>query len=303
MVRVIDLHNHLETLPHWASFRSKLQGHVYSLEGHIKEDTQVILGVAMYIQIYQGFDELLVQIKNLKKEIARFGKQVRLITRKEDLIGDFKVGIILHLESARILTNYQTQLIQLYDLGIRGIIPSHFKDNFIGNSCDDPLRRLKIKSADHGMSEEGYRLIDKMNSLGMWADLSHTMDVTAEQMLKMANEVMVSHVAIRDLVPRMRNKPISFLQDVAKKGGIFGLTPWQHLIGNSEKSYGETLKYILDQGLESAICIGTDLGAPIKTHLRLKSTFDCATQAQSFSASQKIIWDNAFNFYHRVLPS
>jgi microsomal dipeptidase-like Zn-dependent dipeptidase len=302
MNKIIDLHSHLETLQKWASFRNLIQGHLYSIKGHHHPQYQTIISLAMYAQIYQGYDDIVLQIKNVKKEMATFGDQVRLITKKADLEGDYKVGIILHVESGRVITNPHVQLPHLYELGIRGIIPIHFKDNQLGNSCDDPFRRTKIKRIDNGMTEEGHRFITEMNRLGMWVDLAHTSDTTADQMLELAKEVMVSHVGIRDLVPRARNKGLNFLQKVAKKGGIFGLTPWQHLIGNDEDAYYNVLKLSLENNLKHAVCIGTDLGAPIKTHGTIKSMYDCGKVAENFSEEQMIKWENAFHFFERVLP-
>ena len=231
------------------------------------------------------------------------GPDVRLITKKADLEGEYKVGCHLHIESARTLKDPEVQLPHLWELGIRGIIPIHFVDNYIGNSSDDLWRRLKIKRKDSGLTAEGKKFIQIMNELGMWVDLSHTMDTTANEILDIANEVMVSHVAIRDNVFRMRNKSINFLKNVADKGGIFGLTPWQHLIGNEKEGYDKVIQLSLDYDLKHAVCIGTDLGAPIKTHKTIKSVFDLGKIADKYSEhAENIKWNNAFDYFQRVLP-
>lgn len=303
MEKIIDLHTHLDTLPSFASLRNKIQGHVYTIKEHIKKDTQCILGVAIYVQAYQNYDDMVLMINNLKKEINSFGDEIRLITKKADLHGDYKVGITMHIESARILTDFENQLPHLYKLGVRGIIPIHFKDNFIGASCDDLFRRAKIKKADHGLSQKGKNFIKLMNELHMWVDLSHTMDTTADEMLELANEVMVSHGAIRDIVNQKRNKDIDFLKKVAAKGGIFGLIPWQHLIGEDKNSYHHVVETAIEYGLHHSACIGTDLGAPIKTHQDIKSLFDLGEIISEFKEyEQNIKWENAFHFFERALP-
>lgn len=303
MEYIIDIHTHLELLQDIFSLRNKLQGHLYSLKGHVRENTKVILGVAIYCQVYQSYEDMIAQIKTLHAQIDSFGDDVRLITKKADLEGDYKVGIIIHVESARILTNPEVQLPKLWELGVRGIIPLHFVDNFIGNSCDDPLRRAKIKRVDTGLTPRGRDFIKQMNELGMFTDLSHTMDTTGEEILELANEVCVSHVSIRDNQNKMRNKPIDFLKKVAAKGGIFGLIPWQHLVGTDDDGFEKSLQTVLDYGLHHSACFGTDLGAPIKTHENIKSVFDLGKIADKYPEhAQNIRWDNAFHFFQRALP-
>lgn len=304
MEKIIDLHNHLETLHDILSLRNKMQGHIYSLKGHMKPNTKVIIGVAFYVQPWQSYDDLVLQIKTFIKQINDLGPDARLITKKADLEGDYKVGCIMHVESARILKNPKVQLPHLWELGIRGIIPIHFVDNHIGASADDPLRRLKIKKVDNGLTDEGKEFIQIMNDLGMWVDLSHTMDTTADEILDLANEVMVSHVAIRDNVPKMRNKSINFLKNVADKKGVFGLIPWQHLIGNQEDGFNKVIELSLDYDLKHAVCIGTDFGAPIKTHEKIKSLFDIGKIVDQYKDdAQNIKWDNAYHFFERALPN
>lgn len=303
MEKIIDLHTHLETLQDIYKLRSQLQGHIYSIKEHIKEDTQVILGVAMYVQVYHNYDDLILQIKTLKNEIDSFGDDVRLMTKKADLEGEYKVGIILHVESARLLTNPEIQLPHLWEQGIRGIIPVHFTDNDFGNTYDDPRRRLHIRNNDTGISKDGKNFINIMNDLGMWVDLSHTTDNTFDDMCELANEVMVSHGAIREHTMRLRNRSIAQLKKLASKGGIFGITPWQHLIGTDEDAYKQVLQISLDYGLIHAVCFGTDFGAPIKSHKSIKGIFDLAKIADKLkNDAEKIKWENAFHFFQRVLP-
>lgn len=295
---IVDLHTHLETLNPIVSFRNKIQGHLYSVTGHLNKDYKVILSAAMYVQVWDNYEALKQMTIDFTEVINKFGKDVKLITSTEDLNSEYKVGIILHIESARTLKNYKVQVPELFKLGVRGIIPIHFKDNQFGNSSDDPFRRLKIKRKDTGITEDGKELMKICNELGMWVDLSHTTDKTGYEMIEIANEVMVSHVAIRDIVNRPRNKDIKFLQKVASKKGIFGLTPWAHLVGGSVESFKHQLNFAIDNNLGKSICIGTDLGAPIKTATEIKSIFDIARVTKN----NDFIYENAWTFLNRALP-
>ena len=295
---IIDLHTHLETLNPIVSFRNKIQGHLYSIGGHINKDYKVILSAAMYVQFWDNYEDLKKMTTDFIEVINKFGEDVKLITNQDELNSDYKVGIILHVESGRCLKDYKNQIPELFDLGVRGIIPIHFIDNQFGNSSDDPFRRLKIKRKDSGITEDAKELITICNKLGMWIDLSHTTDKTGYEMIELANEVMVSHVAIRDLVNRARNKDIKFLQKVASKKGIFGLTPWAHLVGDSVESLKKHLSFAIENNLAKNICIGTDLGAPIKTTSEIKSIFDLA----NITKNNDFIFENGWVFFNRALP-
>jgi microsomal dipeptidase-like Zn-dependent dipeptidase len=294
---IIDLHTHLETLNPAVSFRNKIQGHLYSIKGHINKDYKVVLSTAMYVQYWNNYNDLKNMTSEFIKVINEFGGDVKLIKNAQDLNSEYKVGIILHVESARCLDDYKNQIPELYKLGVRGIIPIHFIDNQFGNSSDDPRRRLKLRTKDLGITQKGKDLISLCNDLKMWIDLSHTTDITGFQMMELANEVMVSHVGIRNLVNRVRNKEIKFLQAVSKKNGIFGLTPWSHLVGDSVESFKEQIQYATNNDLGSAICIGTDLGAPIKTNQKIKSIFDI----DNLIDNDSFIYKNAWEFFNRVL--
>jgi membrane dipeptidase len=303
MKQIVDIHHHIDTLQNFVLLRSKLQDHIYKLNDHITEDTQTILSVPVYAQAWQSYRDLISIIKNLKSRIDQTGSQVKLITTKSDLEGDYKLGIILHIESARLIKSPSEQLPELFDLGVRGIIPLHFIDNHLGQSYDDPRRRLGLRKKDTGLTDHGLKFIEHMNQHGMWVDVSHSTDQTGEDILNTANEVMASHIAIRDLTPKLRNKTIEFYKKLAEKKGIFGLQPWQHLIGNSEDAYFKHMNKAIEQGLEKSICIGTDLGAPIKTHHSIKSLYDCASVAEQFEQAELIVSKNALTFFKRALPN
>ena len=302
MKTLVDIHHHVDTLPSLLQLRNKGQGHIFALNNHLAEDYKTILSVPLYAQPGQNYDSLIQMIKLLKRRVDQAGSQARLILSKSDLSADFKLGVLLHVESARLIRKPENQLLELFELGIRGIIPLHFVDNQFGASCDDPLRTARLKRSDSGLTERGYLLIELMNKLKMWVDVTHTTDQTGLDILTCANEVMASHIAIRDLVPLKRNKPISFFKLLAEKNGIFGILPWQHLVGSQQDSYQQHIQTAIESGLANSLCIGTDFGAPIKTHTSIKSLYDCAKMVEAFDQAQLIQSENALRFFERALP-
>lgn len=296
---IVDVHHHLETLNELIQLRGKIQGHSLSLKSHMTPDSQVLLSVPLYVTFYRNYSDLKKMIREIKEQISESGEGFKLIVHKEDLKADFKVGVILHVESGRVLKNFNDQLEELFELGIRGVIPIHFIDNHIGTSCDDPFRRLQLKKIDHGLTEIGKHFIDKCNDLGLWVDLTHTSDKTGDEIMLLAKKVMVSHTGIREKVKIKRNKPIEFLKKVAKRKGLIGLSPWMHLCGSGLNDYKNLVNYAKLNNLEDFICIGSDFGAPIGTTGNIKSIFDISVEVND----KKFLYLNALKFFENNLPN
>ncbi len=302
MKKVVDLHTHLSNLDNWILTICKTFGQSFELEKHFISDTKIILSVCIYAIAYRKYDFITNQLKEFT-EAVKSHENIRIIKEAKDLEEDFQVGIVFHLESARLITNPKEMVPELFDLGIRGIVPIHFVDNIHGNSVDDPLRRINLKRRDSGISEICKELINVCNDKQIWLDLSHTTDKCGDQILDRANQVMVSHVGIRDIINRQRNKTIDCFKAVHEKGGIFGISPWAVLIGGKENSYREQFQYAIDHGLGEAVCIGTDFGAPVNTSKTTRSLFDMQRVAESLPVhGEDIAWNNAYKFLERALP-
>ena len=297
--KFVDIHHHLDTLNFFISLRARLKKHLITINDYKYSDRKTILSVPLYVNFYCNYDFLKEAVIKLKKEVKYAGEDVVLILGKNDLHKDFKVGIILHIESARTLKKFNEQLIELFDLGVRGVIPLHFKDNHLGNSCDDPFRRLNLKKDDLGITDLGVAFIDKCNQLGLWIDMTHTTNQTGDDFLKLANTVIVSHVGIKELVNVQRNKSLSFLKGLVEKDGLIGLTPWKHLVGSSKENFSNMVDYAINNGLENHICFGSDFGAPIDSTPFIKSVFD----VEKIIDHKGFIADNAFRFFDENLPS
>ena len=303
MNKIIDLHHHLDTLPYLFNLRNRLQSHKISLNDYLKDDQKVIISTAFYVSLFSDFQGLIEMITSIKSEALKLGNKVKIITSRDQLDDDYNLGLIFHVESARCLKDPINQMQQLFDHGVRGIIPMHFKDNHLGTSCDDIFRRIGFKKQDHGLTDLGEKFVQKCNELGIWLDVTHTTDQTADDILDSAKEVMVSHIGVREIKDLKRNKSIQFYKKLAKKQGVIGMIPWTHLIGEQKDQYKLQLKTLLSENLTSNIAIGTDLGAPIKTHSTIKSSFDLKQQIDGLPHAEDILWGNAYRFFKRALPN
>lgn len=303
MNKIVDIHNHLDTLSPIFRYRNKIQGHLLKMEDHIKEGTQCLINLAFYVQGYENFEDLIKLIQETRKKASLLGDRVQIIKNSKDLDKEFSLGLIFHVESGRTLKNYKKELPILRSEGVRGIIPVHFKDNHLGNSCDDIWRRIGLKKQDRGLSQKGKEFTKICNDLGFWLDLSHSSEKMGEDLLEYGEKVMISHVGVRELRNLKRNKPLSILKEIAKKNGLIGVIPWAHLIGNQKESFQETVSYLVKNELEDSLSFGSDFGAPIKTAKHLKSIFDLSREIKSIPFDpEKMRWKNPWAFFKRVLP-
>ncbi|MBT4791198.1 MAG: hypothetical protein HON90_06475 [Halobacteriovoraceae bacterium] len=299
--KLIDLHTHLDTLDDLFLIRSKSQNHLYKLEEHNIKGRKTILSVAIYTQFYQDHDKLIHIIKRLSARIDKLAGAT-LIKNKADLRSDFQLGVILHLESAHTFVNYEKELDQIFKLGVRGIIPVHFYNNKIGKSCDDLTPSFLKNKSQQGLTQFGIDFIKACNQRSIWLDVSHCTDQTTIDIIANADNVIASHIGMRELVSNKRNIPLSLIQKIIQKDGLIGLIPWQHLIGKQANAYQEQINYAIENNFVKNICIGSDFGSPIATHPKYRSIFDIErTIENNPDISDDMTWNNAYDFFSRCL--
>jgi microsomal dipeptidase-like Zn-dependent dipeptidase len=136
----------------------------------------------------------------------------------------------------------------------------------------------------------------------MWLDLSHATDKTSTDILKLAKHVVASHVGFRGIKDFKRNISLEVAKEIAHKGGLIGIIPWSHLSPSDESGHSTVIEFGLKHNLEKALCIGTDFGAPIKTHNTNRCVLDIALKVENDfpKYSDQILWKNAYSFYQKI---
>lgn len=104
----------------------------------------------------------------------------------------------------------------LFDKGIRYITLTHSKDNHISDSSYDQ------KYTHGGLSPFGYKVIDRMNQLGIMVDVSHVSDSAFYQAVKVSKApVIASHSSCRHFTPGFeRNVSDDMIKLLAKNNGV-----------------------------------------------------------------------------------
>jgi membrane dipeptidase len=159
----------------------------------------------------------LEQIDIARRVIARYPERLALATTSGDIRREFKagkIGSLLGIEGGHAIENSLGALRAYYDLGVRYMTLSHFKNNDWADAATDSVLH-------GGLTPFGKEVVHEMNRLGMLVDLSHVSPATmSDALTATAAPVIFSHSGARALVNHTRNVPDSILRRVTGNGGV-----------------------------------------------------------------------------------
>jgi membrane dipeptidase len=163
-----------------------------------------------------------------KGELLSWKKYVT--TKKSDVAGmaytpadvvklkaEGKRAVVLAIENGYPLGNDVNRVDEFYKIGVRYITLSH---NAANQVCDGS-REWKT-ACWHGVSPFGYKVIERMEELGMMVDVSHVSSEALKDVLKVAKApVIASHSACRALKPsQRRDLTDEEIKMIAANGGV-----------------------------------------------------------------------------------
>lgn len=155
---------------------------------------------------------------------------------------------------------------ELYNLGLRCIIPIYSHNNRYGGGC--------WEDQTTGLTDAGKEFITKAIELGIVIDISHSNDTTANDILDLLMElknthpnliVMASHSNSRALCNHPRNLTDELLLKLKELNGTVGVVALKTFSiksdnpnENYDKAYADQLKYIINLiGIDN-VCIASD---------------------------------------------
>lgn len=157
------------------------------------------------------------QIDVIKRLIARYPKELALVTTADEVIAERKRGRIAGLigvEGGHSIGSSLGVLRQLYALGARYMTITHSKNTPWADSATDAPNV-------GGLNDFGRDVVREMNRIGMIVDLSHVSEATMKDVLSVAKApVMFSHSGVRAVGGHPRNVPDSVLPLVKANGGV-----------------------------------------------------------------------------------
>ena len=155
----------------------------------------------------------------VEKLCADHPDKFSLANTPQEIETNFEKGLIslpMGLENGAPVESNLKNLNALFDKGIRYITLTHSKDNHISDSSYDQ------KYTHGGLSPFGYKVIERMNQLGIMVDVAHVSDSAFYQSVRSsAAPVIASHSSCRHFTPGFeRNVSDDMIKLLADHNGI-----------------------------------------------------------------------------------
>lgn len=162
--------------------------------------------------------------------------------------------IFLGLEGGRLLGENLARLRRLRSLGVRYLTLTHnLNTTWADSATDKPHLR--------GLGKFGIQVVKECNEIGVFIDISHASDATAEVALALSTQpVLATHSGCRELVHHPRNLPDHLIREIARKGGVIGVPFAKRFIGGDWHHISNHIDHICQvTGSCSYAAIGSDL--------------------------------------------
>ncbi len=184
-------------------------------------------------------------------------------------ISDARLGILLHIEGAEMISPHCTELPMLYERGIRSIGPVWSRPNCFATGI-----RFGWPSTNDigpGLTDAGGQLIRDCETLGIAIDLSHMNLRSFMDAADIATKPLIAtHCGCHALCKSARNLTDEQLRIVADSGGVVGVNFYTgDLRGDGQSGPDMPLDRLADHVLHMCEVMGDD-------HVALGSDFDGA---------------------------
>lgn len=210
------------------------------------------------------------------------------------------VAGMLGLEGAHCLENDLNNLDVFYQLGVRYIGLTHFFDNEWAGSAHG--------EAKSGLTDQGKKLIKKMDSLHIIIDLAHASPKAINDIfLLTSSPLIVSHTGVQGVCNNIRNLSDAQLLEIGRRNGIVGIGLWDKAVcGTDAAATAKSIRYVADKIGVEKVAIGSDFDGATT------ATFDVTglplvaieLEKQGFTRKEisMIMGENIRDFFIRNLP-
>jgi membrane dipeptidase len=191
-------------------------------------------------------------------------------------LDDERLGVLLHIEGAGMVSADCRELPMLYDRGIRSIGPVWSRPNVFATGI-----RFGWPSSNDigpGLTQAGRLLVRECERLGMAIDLSHLNERGFMDVADIATKPLIAtHCCAHALCESARNLTDKQLRIIADSGGVVGVNFYTgDLRGDGENGTDMPLSRLLDHIMYMLEIMGPD-------HVALGSDFDGAKMCDELS--------------------
>ncbi len=137
-----------------------------------------------------------------------------------------KIAVIMGLQNASHFRDAK-DVEFFYGLGLRCAQLTYNSQNMLGSGSTERV--------DGGVTDFGASIIEAMNASGMLIDTSHSGDRTTLDAIKLSpRPIAITHSNCRTLNSHPRNKTDEAIIELAKKGGVMGITGVRNFVRDRE---------------------------------------------------------------------
>ena len=194
-----------------------------------------------------------------------------------------KTAIFSTIENAQMVDNDLDRVDMLYGLGVRCLGLTYNTRTTIADGCTE--------RTDSGLSSFGYKVIERMNRLGMLIDLSHSSPIASKETIEASTApCCFTHTFAQGIFDNPRGKSDELLKQMAERGGVIGVAAVANLISNKEV---QTVFDVMDHvdylvklvGIDH-VSIGTDamFGDHVGLHKYIRGIMDMTVALKNLPA-------------------
>jgi len=297
-----------------------LNGFHLDLE-RMKQAKYLLQNFAVYIDsdvdfdVYGAYCEM---YRLFQDEMQKNADCIRQVFRFSDIIENRnagKISALLTVEEGQ-AADTPEHLEQLFRDGVRLITLTWNHRNPIG--CPNCIRAdgthsLTQPNTEEGLTEYGFRVIARMEELGMMIDVSHLSDRGFYDVYENTKKpFLASHSNAREVTHHVRNLTDDMIRKLSSRGGIIGVNFETTFLG-PENDCGISavirhLEHLRNTGGEDCLALGSDFDG-IKGNPELRGVQDMEKLWDALhlagwkqSVLDKLFYGNVLRFYQDVLP-
>ena len=219
-----------------------------------------------YLSIDVGFDLLPWQqtvrtLAHFRHWILAHPSDYALVSSADEILAakaSGKLAVTFDIEGMNALDG-RIEMVEFYHrLGVRQMLFAYNRNNLTGGGCHDD---------DPGLTSFGRQVIDEMNRLGMFVDVSHTGARTSMEVMEYSDRpVIFSHSNPKALCGHGRNITDDQIRACARTGGIIGIVGLNRFLGDGRtdsERLADHINYLVDLAGPRHVGIGLDYAFPV----------------------------------------
>ncbi|MBL8584394.1 MAG: membrane dipeptidase [Rhizobiaceae bacterium] len=220
-----------------------------------------------YLSVDVGFDLLpwhktVGTLAAFRHWVLSHPREYMLVSSVDDILAakaSGRLAITFDIEGMNALNGMVEMVEFYYRAGVRQMLFAYNRSNLAGGGCHD---------VDTGLTDFGRRVIDEMNRVGMFVDVTHTGYRTTMEVMEYTDRpVIFSHSNPKALCGHGRNITDDQIVACARTGGIIGVVGLNRFLGENRtdsERLADHVEYLADLVGSRHVGIGLDYSFPVE---------------------------------------